>query len=152
MGTKIVVSTNANVACGGATPKSVLGYKAPSGIAARVLRYGVSLNGTSSTDARAKVDFLKKPSTAGTATDISTEIAVVSGKTTSLGNAFQSYNVGFEPGQDGSSRVLRSHLMAPTGPFETLAGIDLDPAELITLRVYDASGKECRAWMEVELG
>lgn len=150
MGTKIVVSTNTTIACGAATPKSVLGYKAPTGVAARVLRYGVSFDGTSSTDARATIDFLKKPSTPGTATDISTEIAVASGKTTSLGTGTQNYSA--EPASDASTRVLRSHRMAPTAPFETLAGIDLDPAEQITLRVYDASGKTCRAWMEVELG
>jgi len=150
MGTKIVISTNTTIACGGASAKSVLGYKAPTGVAARVLRYGVSLDGTSSTDARATIDFLKKPSTAGTATDISTEIAVASGKSTTLGSAFQNYSA--EPAQDGSSRILRPHRMAPTGPFETLAGIDLDPTEQINLRVYDASGKTCRAWMEVELG
>jgi len=42
MGTKIVISTNTTIACGGASAKSVLGYKAPTGVAARVLRYGVS--------------------------------------------------------------------------------------------------------------
>jgi len=150
MGTKILVSTNTDIACGAGTPKTVLGYKAASGVAARVLRYGVSFDGTSSTDARATIDFQKKPSSAGTATDISTEIATVSGKSTSVGTAFQNYSG--EPGSDASTRVLRPHRMAPTGPFETLAGIDLDPAEQIGLRVYGASGKTCRAWMEIELG
>lgn len=150
MGTKILVQTNTDIACGAASPKTVLGYKAPTGVAARVLRYGVSFDGTSSTDARATIDFQKKPSSAGTATDISTEIAAVSGLTTSLGSGFQNYSA--EPGSDASTRVVRPHRMAPTGPFETLAGIDLGPAEQIGLRVYGASGKTCRAWMEVELG
>jgi len=150
MGTKIIVSTNADIACGAGTAKTVLGYKAPSGVAARVLRFGVSFDGTASTDVRATIDFQKNPSSAGTATDISAEIASVSGAGTSLGSGFQNYSA--EPGSGGSTRVLRPHRMAPTGPYEALAGIDLAPAEQIGLRVYGASGKTCRAWMEVELG
>lgn len=45
MGTKILVSTNTDIACGAASPKTVLGYKAPTGVAARVLRYSAGFRG-----------------------------------------------------------------------------------------------------------
>lgn len=151
MGTKIMVSTNTGIACGTSpTAKTILSYTAPSGVAARVLRYGISLDGTSSTDARAVIDFLKKPATAGTpGSDISSEIAVISGKGTSLGAAGQNFSA--EPTTNGSSRILRPHQMAPTGPFQTLLGIDLDPSEQICMRVI-STGRAARAWMEIELG
>jgi hypothetical protein len=150
MGTRIMVQTNADIGCGAGSPKTVLTYKAPTGVAAKVLRRGVSFNGTTSTDARATIDLVKKPSTAGTGTEITSGIATLAGKTTTIGTSFQDFSA--EPGSDGSTRVLMPHLQAPTGPYSDFVGIELDPAEQIGLRVYGASGKTCRAWMEIELG
>lgn len=150
MGTKFMLQTNADISCGAGTPKTVLAYKALSGVAAKVLRFGVSFDGTSSTDARATIDFQKNPSTAGTATDISSEIATLSGQGTSLGTALQNFTA--EPGSGANTRIIRPHRQVPGVPFEALAGFDLAPSEQIGLRVYGASGKNCRAWMEVELG
>lgn len=150
MGTRIIVSTNANVAAGAGTPKTILAYKPASGVAARITKFGVSFDGTSAVDARATVDFQKKPSTTGTSTDISSEIATIEGKTTQVGGAFQNFTA--EPASDASTRILRAQLIPPTGTFETYADIALDPSEQIGLRVYGASGKNVRAWMEIELG
>ncbi len=151
MGTRIMVSTNANIAAGAGTPKSILGYTAPSGIAAKVLRAGLSFDGTSNTDARANVDWLKRSSTAGTSTDISSEIAVLEGKTTTLGSAAQNYSA--EPGTDGNSRVIRPELQPPNSNKDGfLVNVSLDPAERFHLRVWNASGRTVRAWMEIELG
>lgn len=151
MGTTILVSTNANVACGAGSAVGALSYTAPSGIAAKVKRFGISFDGTASTDARATVDFLKKPSTAGTSTNISSEIAVVDGLTTTLGAAAQAFT-STQPASDANSRVIRPHLMAPTGPYEAVINVALAPSEMIVMRTLGASGKTCRAWMEIELG
>lgn len=145
--TRIIVSTNALVACGTSSPKSVLAYTAPSGIQATVTRFGVSEDGTSSTDARAQVDFLKGLSAAGTRTDISSEIQKLEGGGTSFGNGYQNYSA--EP--TGVGQPIRPALVPPTGPLESSINAVLAPSETLVLRVK-ANGKNCLAWMEIELG
>lgn len=154
MGTKIIVPTGSAVAAGAATARTALAYKAPAGVGARVLRFGVSFDGTNSTDARAIVDFIKNPASAGTpANDVSSSIAVTSGLSTSVGNGYTDYGGAVnEPAVSGSAKQIRQHFMAPTGPYEATLNIDLAPAELFCLRTKGATGKTVNAWMEVELG
>lgn len=154
LGTRIIVSTNAATTPGGlGTPKTLLQYQAPSGIAARVLRYGISFDGTSSTDPRALVDLQLGATNDGSGSaDISSEIAVISGQGTTLGTARQAPTT--EPSTGVGTRNIRPHQVPVTSPFEAAlgAGIDLAPGQRIGIRASNAAARNARAFMEIELG
>lgn len=146
MGTRITISNSAAISCGdGTNAKTLLQYTAASGVQARLIGYGISFTGTSSSVARAQ-HRLRVGATGGTASDISSRIATLEGASTAVGTAKDTFTVEPSGGKD-----IRNTQMAPTGPFQSSVNIPIAGGATISIEAICAS-MTGQSWFEIELG
>lgn len=149
MGTRFYVQTDTLVAAGGASAATLLLIRAPNDRGVRVIRAGVSFDGTNATDARAKVQFKKGQSDDGTGgTSVAGKIVCAGGEST---NFLQTALRGAFSAEPAGGNIFRPHLHPVTQPYESIINYEMAPDERFGVEAFGASGRTGSCWLECEL-